>query len=107
VNLARNETEGLEVYRHLSMVTERFLNLSIRYLGFIPLDPHVQRAVRRQMAVVEVFPDCSASHSFLSLAEKIARLSVSSTPRGNINLFWQYLIQSPTVLQRERVSPQI
>ena len=95
VNFARDESEGLEVYRHLSMVTERFLNLSIRYLGFIPADGHVQKAVKQQRAVAELYPDCFASRSFLAVAERIARFSVSSTPRGNLNLFWQSLMQKP------------
>ena len=106
VNFVRNESEGLEVYRHLSMVTERFLNLSIRYLGFIPLDDHVHRAVKHQRAVTELFPNCSASRSFLTLAEKIARLSVSSTPRGNLNLFWQSLMQKPVDQQGGGILPQ-
>lgn len=106
VNFVRSEAEGLEVYRHLSMVTERFLNLSIRYLGFIPADAHVQRAVKQQRAVTELFPDCSASRSFLSLAEKIARLSDSSTPRGNLNLFWQSLLQKPINRHTKGIFPQ-
>jgi flagellar biosynthesis protein FlhG len=93
VNFVRNESEGLEVYRQLSTVTERFLNLSICYLGFIPTDGHVQKAVKRQRAVAELFPNASASRSFLGLAEKIARLSVSSMPRGGLNLFWQSLLE--------------
>ena len=95
VNFARSESEGLEVYRQLSTVTERFLNLSIRYLGFIPVDTHMQKAVKRQRAVAELFPNCTASRGFLGLAEKIARMSVSSMPRGNLNLFWQSLMEKP------------
>ena len=105
VNFVRSESEGLEVYRHLSMVTERFLNLSLGYLGFIPTDSHVQKAVQQQRAVTEVFPNCSASRSFRTLAEKIARLPVSSTPKGNLSLFWQSLMQKPIDRQREGVFP--
>ena len=103
VNFVRNESEGLEVYRQLSTVTERFLNLSIRYLGFIPTDAHLQKAVKRQRAVAELYPNCSASRGFLGLAEKIARLSVSSMPRGNLNLFWQSLMENPISEQGEGI----
>jgi len=103
VNFVRDESEGLEVYRHLTMVTERFLNLSIRYLGFIPVDGHVQQAVKQQRAVAELYPNCLASRSFLAVAEKVARFSFSSTPRGNLNLFWQSLMQNPSsVLEKAR-----
>jgi flagellar biosynthesis protein FlhG len=102
VNFVQTESEGLDVYRQLSTVTERFLNLSIRYLGFIPIDDHLQRAVKQQRAVTELFPNCMASRSFLTLAEKIASLSVSGTPRGNLNLFWQSLMEKPIELKKER-----
>jgi flagellar biosynthesis protein FlhG len=106
VNFVRSESEGLEVYRHLSMVTERFLNLSIRYLGFIPIDGHIQEAVRQQRAVAELFPNCSASRSFLALAEKITCLPGVFRLRGNLNLFWQALMQKPIEQEREEISPQ-
>ena len=106
VNFAQTESEGLEVYRHLSMVTERFLNLSIRYLGFIPLDNHVQEAVKRQKPVTELFPNCSASKSFLTLAETIMHLPTSSMPRGNLSLLWQSLMREPIDQQREKIFPQ-
>jgi flagellar biosynthesis protein FlhG len=88
------------------MVTERFLNLSIRYLGFIPTDTHVEKAVRQQKAVAELFPNCSASKSFVALAEKISHLSTSSKPKGNLNLFWQSLMQKPIDQQPEGIFPQ-
>jgi len=103
VNFVRSESEGLEVYRQLSTVTERFLNLSIRYLGFVPIDVHIQKAVKQQRAVSELFPDCLASRSFLALAEKIANLSVSSTPRGNLNLFWKALMEKPIEQHHEGI----
>ncbi len=106
VNFVRNESEGLEVYRQLSTVTERFLNLSIRYLGFIPIDAHVQSAVKRQRAVSELFPNCVASRSFLALAEKIVNLSVSMTPKGNLNLFWKSLMEKPIEGESEGISLQ-
>ncbi|MBW2123693.1 MAG: MinD/ParA family protein [Deltaproteobacteria bacterium] len=106
VNFVRDESEGLEVYRHLSMVTERFLNLSIRYLGFIPIDSHIQEAVRQQRAVAEIFPNCAAGRSFLALAKKVAGLSVPSTPRGNLNLFWQSLMGRPTDHRGEGILPR-
>ena len=101
VNFVCSDAEGLEVYRQLSMVTERFLNLSIRFLGCIPIDAHVQEAVKQQRVVTQLYPSCSASQSFLTLAEKIVGIPVASTPRGNLNLFWQSLMQKSTDHQRE------
>ncbi|HMK50601.1 MAG TPA: MinD/ParA family protein, partial [Thermodesulfovibrionales bacterium] len=38
VNCVRDAEEGFEVFRSLSKVAERFLNISLDYMGFIPFD---------------------------------------------------------------------
>jgi flagellar biosynthesis protein FlhG len=107
VNFVRDDSEGLEVYRHLSMVTDRFLNLSVRYLGCIPIDENVQRAVMRQGAVTELFPDSPATAGFLQMAEKVARLSPPSAIQGNLSLFWQSLMKNAMGEPQEGVFTRI
>ncbi|NIO03592.1 MAG: AAA family ATPase [Proteobacteria bacterium] len=104
VNFVRGEEEGLEVYRQLSMLTEGSLNLSIHYLGSIPTDAHVQKAVKQQRVVTELYPSCPASRSFLSLAKKIIHLPVPSMPRGNLNLFWRSLLGKSIDHQEDTIS---
>lgn len=106
VNFARNEGEAMEVYRQLSMVADRFLNLSIRYLGYIPIDPHVKKAVRQQSVVTELYPDCLASRSFQELAEKIEHLPAPSMPRGNLNLYWHSLTEKHVDQKEEEILPK-
>ena len=71
VNQARDNKEGLEVYRNLSVVADRFLNISLDYMGFIPYDENIRKAVREQKPVVELFPTTKASVAFAEMAKVI------------------------------------
>lgn len=91
VNGLSRMREAESVYRTLLKVTERFLGqeISLDYLGFIPLDEAVLQAVIKQQPVLGLYPQAPASKSFLALA-----LSLWESPRlsgidGNIKLFWR------------------
>lgn len=89
VNLAKTPQEAKDVYRRLSIVADRFLNISIDYLGDIPLDDHLPLAVCQQKAAFELFPDSRASKAFMGLARQISELPMPESPKGNIQ-FLQY-----------------
>ncbi len=71
VNQARSKEEGLEVYRNITVVSDKYLNVSLDYLGHIPFDENLPKAVRQQKAVLELFPKSTASKSFMTLAEVV------------------------------------
>lgn len=71
VNSVKNPLEATEVYKRLSTVTERFLNISLDYIGYVPYDVAVPRAVRKQKALVELYPDSEASKSLLEIAARL------------------------------------
>lgn len=71
VNLAADGAEAQDVFRQLSLVADRFLNISIQYYGCIVSDPAIKKGVRRQKAVTEMAPMAKASRDFVKLAQKI------------------------------------
>lgn len=85
VNLVKNEDEAKEVYRRLSLVTEKFLGVDISYLGFVRYDESVKKAVKNQSAFVELFPNSNASKDIMSLADKLLELEVRS--KGSMQFF--------------------
>ncbi|WP_447977058.1 MinD/ParA family protein [Candidatus Nitrospira bockiana] len=91
VNRARNQREGLEVYRKIGLVADRFLNISIDYVGFVPEDDYVPLSVCRQRAVVDVYPHAPASEEFRRLARHVERWT-PARPKGSVQFFWQRLI---------------
>ncbi len=70
VNSARGEADALEAYRSLSSASG-LLNVSLDYLGYIPLDASVPDAVRSQRPFVDMFPEGPASRKVREIASRI------------------------------------
>jgi flagellar biosynthesis protein FlhG len=92
VNQAVNDQEGRDIYRQLNLVTERFLDISVKYFGCVLFDEKVPKSVRRQQMVLESYPDSPASKSFGMLAKKIKNMKISKSTKGDSNLFWEHLV---------------
>jgi flagellar biosynthesis protein FlhG len=75
VNAIQDSNEAMEVYRILKRVGERFLNLSIDYLGYVLMDDNLPRAVKRQRLMTELYPNSKASLCFKRIALKIGEYS--------------------------------
>jgi len=94
VNQIHNEEEGLDVYRKLTMVSNRYLDISIDYLGSIPVDRQMIEAIRKQKVITEISPKSKISHSFEQLASRICAEPYHSTAKGSIQFFWRKLLKS-------------
>jgi flagellar biosynthesis protein FlhG len=97
VNQVGNDQEGRDIYRQLNIVTERFLDISVKYFGCVLFDEKVTKSVRRQQMVLELYPDSPASKSFGMLAKKIKNMKISKATKGDSNLFWEHLVQGRLV----------
>ena len=71
INLVRDPEESYEVFSQLSVVTDRFLDISVDYLGYILFDQNITKCIKLQKVVTEVFPYTKASRCFSLLANKI------------------------------------
>jgi len=54
-NLANGAQHGREIYNKILKVTDRFLDVALDYMGYVPEDEFLRKAVRKQRAVVEAF----------------------------------------------------
>lgn len=70
-NRASSEKEGNELFEKLSVVADKFLNLSLEYIGAIPVDANINKAVMKQQAVSIAYPLSSSSKAIEGVAEKI------------------------------------
>jgi len=92
VNMVSRPEEGREVFRQLQLVTDRFLDITIEYLGCVLFDGKVTQAVKNQKIVSELFPDTPASRCFKDISRKISSMSPLNLPKGGSNLFWRHLV---------------
>jgi flagellar biosynthesis protein FlhG len=54
VNNVNGSREATEVYRRLSTAADRFLSISLDYIGFVPHDSNLPKAVRQQKALIDI-----------------------------------------------------
>jgi flagellar biosynthesis protein FlhG len=92
VNLAKNIKEADEVSRQLSLVANRFLDVSIEYFGRVLVDDNVKIGIRKQKIVSEMAPMSQASRNFAELAHKLIRSQPMIQRPENRPLIWQDIV---------------
>jgi flagellar biosynthesis protein FlhG len=95
VNMAKTPEEAFEVFRRLSLVAEKFLNISLDYIGYIPFDISVQKAVKAQRALIDIYPNSIASKQFAEIATKFS--DSRSGVKGSLQFFIGNLLSAGPV----------
>jgi ATPases involved in chromosome partitioning len=96
VNFIKDEDEALDVYRKLTMVANRYLDISIDYIGSIPHDRLMVDAIRKQQTLVQLFPDSRTRHAFEALARAVIQEPQTLEPKGSLQFFWKRLLEFGT-----------
>ena len=92
VNQIRTENDALDVYRKLTMVANRYLDISIDYLGSIPEDRQMIDSIRKQKVISELNPGSKVTAAFRQLAGRLCSEPSPTTPKGNLQFFWKKLL---------------
>lgn len=92
VNQIRTENDALDVYRKLTMVANRYLDISIDYLGSIPEDRQMIDSIRKQKVISELIPGSKITTAFRQLASRVCAEPSQVTPKGNLQFFWKKLL---------------
>ena len=88
VNMAANQLEADEAGKKLVVLSKRFLNLNVEYIGFVPRDAGMIRAVKEQKPVMLSSPLSPAGVHLSRLAE-ILLSGKTQTGDGNLLLFFK------------------
>ncbi len=70
-NRVDSESEGKNLYDKLNAVVTQFLGINMEYLGSVPQDSTVRKAVMRQKPVTIVYPNSFAARHFRYIAEEL------------------------------------
>lgn len=87
VNRAESAEHGRGLFEQLLRIINRFLNLTPDYMGCIPEDPYLQKAIRKQKAVVDAWPLSKSAVAFDKLARDIASWPRVETASGYLEFF--------------------
>lgn len=86
-NQVRSDSDGAALFERLRATTERFLDVQLTHLGTVCHSDQVRRAIRRQRAVVELYPASAVAGAFRALATSLLRWPTAPGIRGNLGFF--------------------
>ena len=92
-NMVRSAQEGRELYNKMCRVTDRYLDVTLGFMGAIPFDENLRKAVRTQRPVVQAFPRSRVAQVFRSLAKKIETWPQPEGANGQVQFFVERLIK--------------
>ncbi|MEJ2404896.1 MAG: MinD/ParA family protein [Candidatus Thiodiazotropha sp.] len=92
-NMVKSVQEGRDLYNKMCRVTDQYLDVMLNYMGSIPYDEQLRKAVKSQKPVVEAYPRSRAAQAFKNLAKKADNWPVPAGVSGDLQFFVERLIQ--------------
>jgi flagellar biosynthesis protein FlhG len=92
-NMVKSVQEGRDLYNKMCRVTDQYLDVMLNYMGSIPYDEQLRKAVKSQKPVVEAYPRSRVAQAFKNLAKKADNWPVPSGVSGDLQFFVERLIQ--------------
>ncbi len=74
INYVQNQREARQTFETLDRAAHRFLDLRLDYLGAVPADPAVKKAVREQVPFLHSASNSKAAQSLVELADRLRHL---------------------------------
>ncbi|MBF0505290.1 MAG: MinD/ParA family protein [Nitrospirae bacterium] len=86
VNTARSEKEAFDTFRKLAIVADKFLKLSVDYIGYLPYEQHVKDAIIAQKGYIAMYPNSAFSKKLAVIGKRLIENPISDV-KGNIQFF--------------------
>jgi flagellar biosynthesis protein FlhG len=71
VNMVRDEGEALDIYKKLLSVTDKFLDVYLSFVGYIPMDKNIGLATKKQKLFVQNFPESDATKALQKICDRL------------------------------------
>lgn len=92
-NRVRSREEGEHLYEKMSIVVQKFLNIPLEYLGAVPMDEQIAKAVMRQKPISVTHPEAPSTKAIKDITDKLMKIEKEQERRG-ISQFFSNLIRS-------------
>lgn len=73
-NRVQNQDDGENLYNKLNVVVSKFLDVDLEYLGMIPVDNNMSKAVMQQKPISMAYPNSAASKAFEKLSDNLMNI---------------------------------
>lgn len=101
LNRMTSADDAQAVAHNFAYTAERYLGVTIDYLGYVPLDERLARAGDMRTSVVEAFPVAHSTSQFRKLAESLLRWPQQAS-LGSVGSFMQRVIQGGRMVEAYR-----
>jgi flagellar biosynthesis protein FlhG len=91
-NMVDNELQGRQLFDKLCKVADRFLDVHLGYLGAVPRDDYLRRAVRAQRPVVSEYPRSESARALRALADRVRALPANQAA-GGLGFFVERMLE--------------
>lgn len=92
-NMVQDQAQGQNLYHKLCRVTDRYLDVNLSFLGAIPYDDHLKKAVQKQNPVVLAYPQSKSAQAFRALATRAEALPPADNSSGRLEFFVERMIR--------------
>jgi len=73
-------------------VADKYLDVTLDFLGTVPSDDYLRKAVQKQKSVMEAFPRSPSAMAFRKIAHKTTTWPTPKTMEGHLEFFIERLI---------------
>jgi flagellar biosynthesis protein FlhG len=94
VNMVTSVQQGRELFGKMLKVTDKFLDVTLDFMGTVPFDEYLRKAVQRQRAVFDAYPRSRAALAFKKLAQAADKWPMTGQAGGHLEFFVERLVQS-------------
>ncbi len=101
LNRMPSADDAQAVAHNFAYTAERYLGVTVDYLGYIPSDERLARAGDMRTSVVEAFPVAQSTSQFRKLAESLLRWPQPAS-LGSVGSFMQRVIQGGRLVEAYR-----
>jgi len=93
-NMVKTHADGRVLFNKIMKVTDKFLDVTLDYMGAVPYDDYMKKSIQKQSPVVNAYPRSPSSIAIGKHVEKIDRWPMSKSPSGHIEFFFERLFIS-------------
>lgn len=93
-NRVHSAQDGRFLFNKILKVTDRYLDTALDFMGIVPEDEYLRKAIQKQRAVVEAYPRSKSALAFKKLASKADSWPIPATAGGQLEFFVERLIMA-------------
>jgi flagellar biosynthesis protein FlhG len=93
-NMVQSLQEGRELFKKIMTVTDKYLDVQLDFMGIVPYDDFLKKAIQKQKAVIDAFPRSKSALAFKSLSAKADKWPIQGNAGGHVEFFVERLIQA-------------